>query len=352
MCEKAATVGHVTEHAATPLTGGPGAANVLINGKNAWRAEVDQHGCPEHAPEMVYAGAERVFINNKRAVRESDFLESNGAGAPNRINDGSVNVYIGTTRLGMASDAAMREYCAAICALKRDWDKLTPDERRAAYEAAVKAQFDRMGVPAPTLELFPARPGVGAWWSQGEWKIGLPDDTFTGGFNNWTMKQATYHELRHAEQTVTALRERAGRVPTPGRESRADDPWWEFWRNDTGANSDPVDAGDLVDMTGVPYDVAQAAVDNPYPPDSPEARYGRVNAEQHLTDAGKQRSSDVNGAIWGASDRAIKARNDGDKAAEDQANKDGAQARQDYDHLPGGSDAGATADAFAASCPC
>lgn len=353
MGDKAAIVGTETEHSTAPLTGGPGSPNVLINGISAWRAEADTHKCPEHSDETVYAGSESVLINGRRAVRESDFLESNGAGAPNRVNSGSPNVLIGTVPVGLMSPEAMAEYCAAICDLKKNWDNLTPEERQAQYTAAVNAQFDRMGMPHPEFEMFSTaeNPGVGAYWNQGKWLIGLPDNTFTGNFNEWTMKNATYHELRHAEQTVTALRERAGRATVCSTRggSRAEGPWWKFWYEDVGSTEEPVDAETLVSISGVPYEVAQRAIDNPILPGTPEARYGRTNAEQHLNDAGKKRSREVNGSIWDASGDLADAKTDEEKA---EAREDLRAAREAYDHLPGGSDAGAAADALAAFCTC
>ncbi|EYF02649.1 PAAR domain-containing protein [Chondromyces apiculatus] len=345
MTERAATVGSVTEHVKAGLSSGPGSPNVLINDRRAWRAEIDQHECPEHHREVVYVGSTRVLINNQRAVRASDFLESNGASAPNRINGGSRNVRIGIARVGFASPEAMAGYGRDMCALKSVWEDLTPEERQARYEAAIAEHFNRLGMPPPTLELFSNQPGVGAYWNQSSWLIGLPAETFTGPFNDWTMKEATYHELMHAEQTVSALRERAGRQPTPGRESEAS-------ATDLGAASTPVTAEDLVTMTGVPFEVAQRAVETPYAPGSAEALQGRVNAEQHLTQAGRERSTQVNAAIWDASQRIQEARDAGDEAAERQAQADYERARAAYDHLPGGSDANAAANEFARRWPC
>ena len=94
----AARVGDITSHG-TPLSPGPGAATVLIEGRPAWRAGVDQHVCPQgtgtgaHVGGVVGAGSNTVFIGGQPAARAGDVVVE--AGGPNAIVAGAPTVLIG-----------------------------------------------------------------------------------------------------------------------------------------------------------------------------------------------------------------------------------------------------------------
>jgi uncharacterized Zn-binding protein involved in type VI secretion len=90
-------MGDPTSHG-TPLSPGPGSANVLIGGKPAWRAGSDFHACPlatpnPHAGGVAAAGSATVLINNLPAVRLGDSITE--AGGPNAIVFGEPTVLIG-----------------------------------------------------------------------------------------------------------------------------------------------------------------------------------------------------------------------------------------------------------------
>lgn len=95
----AARVGDTTSHG-TPLSPGPGSANVLIGGMPAWRAGIDMHTCPlqmpgpvPHVGGVVAMGSATVLINNMPAARQGDqIIES---GPPNAILMGCPTVQIG-----------------------------------------------------------------------------------------------------------------------------------------------------------------------------------------------------------------------------------------------------------------
>ncbi len=94
----AARVGDMTSHG-TPLSPGPGSANVLIGGVPAWRAGADSHSCPlasgpaPHVGGVVTPGSTTVFINNLPAARQGDMITE--AGPPNTIVMGLPTVLIG-----------------------------------------------------------------------------------------------------------------------------------------------------------------------------------------------------------------------------------------------------------------
>ncbi len=94
----AARVGDVTSHG-TPLSPGPGSANVLIGGKPAWRATADMHTCPlvtgvvPHVGGVVAMGSVTVLIGNMPAARQGDMIIESGP--PNTIAMGEPTVMIG-----------------------------------------------------------------------------------------------------------------------------------------------------------------------------------------------------------------------------------------------------------------
>ncbi len=95
----AARLGDQTAHG-TPLSPGPGSANVLIGGRPAWRCGSDFHACPllnpdttPHVGGTVASGSTTVLINGFPAARMGDqILES---GPPNPIVSGEATVMIG-----------------------------------------------------------------------------------------------------------------------------------------------------------------------------------------------------------------------------------------------------------------
>ena len=94
----AARVGDTTSHG-TPLSPGPGSANVLIAGMPAWRATADFHACPlvsgvvPHVGGVVAMGSTTVLINNLPAARQGDMIVE--AGPPNSLVMGCPTVIIG-----------------------------------------------------------------------------------------------------------------------------------------------------------------------------------------------------------------------------------------------------------------
>jgi uncharacterized Zn-binding protein involved in type VI secretion len=94
----AARVGDQTSHG-TPLSPGPGSANVLIGGKPAWRATADFHSCPlstgtvPHVGGVVAMGSVTVLINNLPAARQGDMIVESAP--PNSIAVGEPTVLIG-----------------------------------------------------------------------------------------------------------------------------------------------------------------------------------------------------------------------------------------------------------------
>ncbi len=98
MGKPAARTGDQTSHG-TPLSPGPGSANVLIGGMPVWRATADFHQCPlydgskPHVGGVVSMGSTTVLINNLPAARQGDMVVE--AGAPNGIAMGCTTVFIG-----------------------------------------------------------------------------------------------------------------------------------------------------------------------------------------------------------------------------------------------------------------
>lgn len=94
----AARVGDITSHG-TPLSPGPGSANVLIEGMPAWRVGSDFHAChlvsgtAPHVGGVVAVGSSTVLINNLPAARQGDIITESGP--PNTISMGSNKVLIG-----------------------------------------------------------------------------------------------------------------------------------------------------------------------------------------------------------------------------------------------------------------
>lgn len=93
MGKPAARIGDRVAHpSGYVLTVGPASPNVFIGGRRAWRARVDTHGCPLHAPGRVIVGSTRVFINGYPACRVGDFIQE--VNAVNTIVEGCPTVSI------------------------------------------------------------------------------------------------------------------------------------------------------------------------------------------------------------------------------------------------------------------
>jgi uncharacterized Zn-binding protein involved in type VI secretion len=91
----AARVGDQTSHG-TPLGPGPGSANVLIEGKPAWRSVSDFHVCSQmtgnvpHQGGRVALGSTSIMINNLPAARQGDAIIESAP--PNTIIGGAASV--------------------------------------------------------------------------------------------------------------------------------------------------------------------------------------------------------------------------------------------------------------------
>lgn len=98
MGQPAARLSDITSHG-TPLGPGPGSANVMIEGKPAWRATADFHTCPlttgvvPHVGGVIAVGSTTVMINSLPAARQGDQIIE--AGPPNSISMGATTVMIG-----------------------------------------------------------------------------------------------------------------------------------------------------------------------------------------------------------------------------------------------------------------
>jgi uncharacterized Zn-binding protein involved in type VI secretion len=94
----AARTGDMTSHG-TPLSPGPGSANVLVGGMPVWRAGADFHACPlsnlasPHVGGVVSVGSATVFVNGMPAARQGDLVTESGP--PNSIAAGCPTVMIG-----------------------------------------------------------------------------------------------------------------------------------------------------------------------------------------------------------------------------------------------------------------
>jgi uncharacterized Zn-binding protein involved in type VI secretion len=232
-----------TQH--TPILG-VGSPDVVIHGLPAWSSELISL-CPIHGPEAVGMGSETVLINKKRAARAGDFLQ--GAGAPNQIMVGATDVLIGTPDMGTASAAAEAAFCKAYCALVHDWGSLTPAQREQRYNAILAQSFGVFGAPPPTAAATSAPP-ADASWNRDAWQINVAKGAWDDPHGP-PSGRATLHEIRHGEQTYMGMRANGG----PGNAT-------------------------------VPANVAAAAASQPLDPNSPEGRYGRLQADNELTPAG------------------------------------------------------------------
>jgi hypothetical protein len=219
---------------------------------------------------MVQMCSETVTINSLRAVREGDFLQ--GSGPPNRIMIGSSNVVIGTPAIGTADPAGVAEFCRLYCALVHDWPTLTPAQRKARYQALLATMFARFGAPPPTTS--PTAPaGADAAFDQIHWQVLVLPDAWTNTAGP-PAGGSTFHEIRHGEQSFMGARQRGG-----------------------------VGLGDRQP----PASVAASAARQPIAPNTPEARYGALMADEYFTPAG---SAEQNRVTTGVTTAAVQARTD------------------------------------------
>jgi uncharacterized Zn-binding protein involved in type VI secretion len=71
-----AAIGNMTAHG-TPLSPGPGSANIFISGRSVWRANLDFHSCPVSSPNshvggVVMMGTSTTLANNFQIVIKGD----------------------------------------------------------------------------------------------------------------------------------------------------------------------------------------------------------------------------------------------------------------------------------------
>lgn len=264
MSKPAARVGDPTQHLAVPLAPGPGAAAggaVMIEHAPAWRALVDVHVCPmpiappspaPHAAEKCVAGSFSVLINLQMAVRAGDNLI--GLGPPNVVVRGATSVLIGDLPFGLLDASNTKEFCAEFAKIKKDWDKMTPDQRRAALATAANRQLGKSGVPPVGINSVPFAQAT----RRGElnfqtWSLDINSSLL--GRSTLTSAEArglantVYHESRHAEQWFSMARVQAA---APG-----------------------ASAGQLAAATGMPPSVVTSAMRSPLRlNESPQAVFG------------------------------------------------------------------------------
>jgi uncharacterized Zn-binding protein involved in type VI secretion len=208
-------------HAPGTLTPGPGSATVIVDGKPAWRTNVDTAACTTpiappapapHGPEICYLGSISVMIDGQMAVRQGDMLVA--AGPPNPILMGSPTVLIGDVGFGLLDPANMAEFCKQFAQLVRDWPRLTPEQRRARLEQIANNQLAKSGLPtqsvAGSASLTPGNaqydfPSGRLEVSQAE----LNSPTLSPAAGR-SLANSVYHESRHAEQWYLMARQQAG----------------------------------------------------------------------------------------------------------------------------------------------
>lgn len=279
-----AHVGSPTQH--TPVVG-TGMPNVLVNNLPVWTVAMPSP-CPIHGPEAVGMGSETVKVKSMSVAREGDFLQ--GAGPPNRIMVGSPNVSVGSPALGLAQTGPRTQFCQLQCALQRDWPKLTPLERRKRYDEMLASMSESIGMPAPTSDDC-AAPAATASWSAGQWQVNVGPGAFEADAP--PPGYATFHELRHGEQSWMALRSTGG-----------------------------------VGAEGVPREICQRAADQPLDPDSPEGRFGALHADNEMDPIGLENRAEIIREIGNAHE-----------AAGGPTGQRYADAVDAYRHQPGGADA-------------
>lgn len=187
-----------SEHGGISL--GTGSPNVLVHGGKAWRAALDEFGCPQDGAEKIPAGHTRVLVNNFQATRVGDFLL--GAGAPDQIT-GDNRVMLGEEPVGLESADGMKAWCTEWCKFEKKWPDLTEEERRKQYTEMVARMFGGFGAPAPEVVF---EPNIGG-------SINVVDGTYKVGSQYFStpnasadLRRVTYHETRHGEQLFMGIR--------------------------------------------------------------------------------------------------------------------------------------------------
>lgn len=221
---QAAAKGHGLYHGGVLDTG---SHNVIAHNEPVWRSQVDEHNCeggppptvPPGAkspgetaircdgPEMMLEGAERVLVNNERLGRAGDFLL--GAGAPNMIAPKpNFRVLVGENNIGSDTDEFQKLYCEEFCALKKDWPKMSPEQREAAWKDMVRRLFKAQGLPAPSFDYDSGNTNGSM---NRNMRFGI-NPTFFKDANLGGLSKTTWHELRHGEQFFHGLRYALGAV--------------------------------------------------------------------------------------------------------------------------------------------
>jgi len=248
-----------TTHDGDTLEEPPGNPTVLINSRAVWHV-ADPHACSEHGVEAAVLGSASVRIGGRDVIRQADFLV--GASAPNRVDTGSPDVRIGAPVTGIAEPRKVQGFCAGYCALKKDWQNLSPAERKARYEGVVADLFDQFGAPAPQIREG-TDAGSAASFSETTWSILVPDGAFDAA--EPPSGAATLHESRHGEQFFSGARALA--TPTAGTPP----PTWS----------------DVAEQAHIPAAVASAATRRPIDPDSSDGRFARLMASECYSEGGK-----------------------------------------------------------------
>jgi len=285
-----------SEHGSGPLT--TGSSNVLVNGGNAWRAQIDIFTCPVHGPEVVPFGHTHVLVNGMMATSIGDFLL--GAGPPDIIRDTPANnVYIGGAEgVGLDSEAGIAEWCNEWCKFENLWDKRTPDERRQAYDKMVGRMFSLFGAPPPNVIFEPPATNTGGYINVVNGDMGVGSQYFTAT-SAGNLRRVTYHEVRHGEQLFNGMRY-ARQQAKDGHPILGD--------NTAAKNAAMVNAADKL---------------GGFPPGSKEEAFARTMAHGYSTDQG------LDQLRW--------------------ANKD---YHNRYTQIPGGYDADRTEGKPAGACKC
>jgi uncharacterized Zn-binding protein involved in type VI secretion len=284
---QAARIFDLTGHG-VPASPGLGSAKVKIGTLPAWRAMVDTHVCPipiappapaMHGPEKCYLGSTTVLINNKMACRQGDTLQ--GGGPPNSFAMGCPNVLIGDVGYGMADEARRAAYAAAMAQLYRDWDSLTPEQRRQRMADAL-ALATPPGMPRLEIRSENLDPNTYGALDFRHWNIGINQSLLEGDMTPERFQELSdtvYHEGRHGEQWYNAAQYRA---------------------------SQDESATDIATNTRLPQHVAEAAHDHPAGPGTSEGAMGEAVNTSVYGDRGAYRGQtyrDMDNDVPGAFDR-------------------------------------------------
>jgi hypothetical protein len=152
----AARVSDQTMHG-TPLSPGPGSADVMIGNLPAWRTMIDQHACPAASVSgadgvgSVLMGSPTVFINNQMACRVQDIVvEKPGLamGPANPIMMGCMTVMIGEAGMGGAGTA----FGAGMSAAKNDGSAQVSTTPQVAASSATGGSGSAFGSAMSTAK--------------------------------------------------------------------------------------------------------------------------------------------------------------------------------------------------------